>query len=396
MNTTASTNEQRWLNPEVLKWAREWRGRTLEDAATRTKQDVRIVEAWESGEKIPTVKQARKLADFYDRPFLELLLPHPPKLPEPVSLPDYRMHRDAQPPSQDWELRHIQQWAETQRINAIDLYSEIGEQPPDVPQTLHARLSDKPSAIAARSREILGFSIESQVEMTKAEAEKFPGILRQLFESIGVLTLKHTELAKLKVRGICIAEFPVPTIVFTTESPAAQAFSLAHEFAHVLIKRSGVSGDVDQRTEPEGVEDWCNRYAGAFLMPETYLRQLLGAPPTRPENHIEDAKLSALAKQMRVSPHAMLIRLVYLGYVNRAYYWNVKRAEFHEQEGAYTGGGRSTYYGSRYRARQGDLYTGLVLEAWSLGRITNHNAAQFMGIRKLQHLEAVRDHFGDA
>jgi hypothetical protein len=92
----------------------------------------------------------------------------------------------------------------------------------------------------------------------------------------------------------------------------------------------------------------------------------------------------------------MLIRLVDLGYVEADYYWNVKKPEFDKQEDRYKGGGRSEYYGSRYRAAQGDLYTGLVLEAWSSGRITNHNAAEFMGIKNLRHLDDVRDHFGDA
>ncbi len=47
----------------------------------------------------------------------------------------------------------------------------------------------------------------------------------------------------------------------------------------------------------------------------------------------------------------------------------------------------------RYRARQGDLYTGLVLEAWANDRITNHNAGEFMGIKNMNHLEDIRRHF---
>jgi hypothetical protein len=99
---------------------------------------------------------------------------------------------------------------------------------------------------------------------------------------------------------------------------------------------------------------------------------------------------------MSVSEHAMLIRLVHLGYVAPAYYWKVKRPEFDRQEEMYKGGGRSAYFGSRYRARQGDLYTGLVLEAWANDRITNHKAGEFMGIRNLEHLNAVRAYFGEA
>ncbi len=396
MSANPSTTEERWLNPAVLKWAREWRGRTLEEAAEKAKKSVRDIEAWERGEKTPTVKQARNLAAFYDRPFLELLLPEPPELPEPISLPDYRTHRNMQRPSQNWELRNIQQWAATQRINALDLYSEIGEQPPAFPRILFARAGEAPGAAAARSREIIEFPIERQIRMTLEEAKKLPDILRQLFEAVGILTLRNTELVKFKVRGICIAEFPLPVMVFTRESPAAQAFTLVHEFAHVLRRQSGVSGTLNRRTASTNVEGWCNRFTAAFLMPEDYLRLLIGPRPDRPAPTIRDAEFARYARSLRVSPHAMMIRLVDLGYVEADYYWNVKKPEFDKQEGTFKRGGQSPYYGSRYRGAQGDLYTGLVLEAWSSGRITNHNAAEFMGIKNLRHLDDVRDHFGDA
>ncbi len=396
MSANQTTAEDRWLNPAILKWAREWRGRSLEEAAEKAKKDVQVIEAWERGEKTPTVRQARALVAYYDRHFLELLLPYPPELPEPISLPDYRTHRNMQRPAQNWELLDIQQWAATQRINALDLYGEIDERPLALPQALFARPGETSSATAARSREILQFPIEQQVRMTAEEAKKLPDILRQLFEGVGILTLRRTDLAKLKVRGICNAEFPLPVIVFTKESPPAQAFTLVHEFAHVLRRQSGVSGTLNRKTDSTAVEGWCNRFTAAFLMPEDYMRLVAGPRPDRPAAAIRDAKIADYARKLRVSPHAMLIRLVDLGYVEADYYWNVKKPEFDKQDGTYKGGGRAPYYGSRYRGAQGDLYTSLVLEAWSSGRITNHNAAEFMGIRKLRHLEDVRDHFGDA
>lgn len=396
MSARATATEQRWLNPDVLRWAREWRGRTLEEAAARAKKDVNVIEAWERGERVPTVRQARDLAAYYGRPFLELLLPEPPELPEPVSLPDYRLHRGMQTPSEDRELQMIEEWAATQRINALDLYAEIGEPPPVFPESLFANLKDRPNIAAARVREALNFPIERQIEMTQTEARQLPAILRSLFEGIGVLTLKETKLAKYGVRGICLAEFPLPVIVFSKESPSAQAFTLVHEFGHVLLKASGVSGEIERRPSGADVERWCNRFTADFLMPSDYVETLFGPPPAQPAATIEDDQLAALARSLRVSEHAMLIQLVNLGYVAADYYWNVKKPEFDARDREYTGRGRAEYYGSRYRARQGDLYTGLVLEAWATGRITNHNAAEYMGItgQTLRHLDEIRDHFG--
>lgn len=385
--------EENWLNPEVLKWAREWRGRTLEEAAKKVHKEPDDLAAWERGDKTPTVKQARTLAAYYDRHFVEFLLPEPPELPKPTSLPDYRTHREVLPPAENWEFQEIERWVETQRINALDLYHEIGEIPPEFPETLFATMDESPSLVAARAREVLDFPIARQIEMTVDQARKLPDILRGQFESIGVLTLKRTDLAKFGVRGICLAEFPLPVIVFTKESPAAQAFTLVHEFAHVLLKATGVSGMLER--DARSVEQWCNQFAGAFLMPEDYMEALAGPRPQRPAARITEDCLKQFSQTLSVSRHAMLIRLVDLGYVQSDYYWVVKRPEFDQEEQAYRGGGRSEYFGSRYRNAQGDLYTSLVLEAWGMNRITNHGAAEFMGIKNIDHLEDIRDHFGD-
>ena len=89
----------------------------------------------------------------------------------------------------------------------------------------------------------------------------------------------------------------------------------------------------------------------------------------------------------------MLIRLVQLKYVDEDFYWSQKRPEFLQQEQDFKGGGIPAYYGTRYRNAYGDTYTALVLDAWGNGRITNHNAAELLGIKNLAHLFDIRDNF---
>ena len=209
-----------------------------------------------------------------------------------------------------------------------------------------------------------------------------------------MLTLKRTDLAKFGVRGICLAEFPLPAIVFTKESPSAQAFTLVHEFAHVLLKASGIFGELERNAQ--AVERWCNRFAGAFLMPTGYMEALPGPRPLRPAAAIADDDLEAFCANPERQPArdadpAGGPRLCSTGLLLDRQATRVRPGR-----AGVPGRGRSEYYGSRYRNTQGDLYTGLVLEAWGMDRITNHNAAEFMGIRNIAHLEAIRDHFGDA
>jgi Zn-dependent peptidase ImmA (M78 family) len=345
----------------------------------------------EAGKAAPTVRQARILADFYDRAFLEFFLPEPPVVSEPKGIPDFRMQAGIVPPADDREVLEIQRWTATQRVNALDLFDEVGEEPPELPAGMFSTLVDRPEQAAAVARELLNFPIEQQLNLP-ADEDALPAMLRQKLESLGVLTLRLTELKRFGIRGICLAEFPLPVVVFRDEAPSAQAFTLAHELGHVLIKQSGITGSRQIAYETNPVEKWCDTFAASFLMPRSEVERTAGKVPKQPADEFADARLAELARFFRVSPHAMLIRLVHLGYVKAAYYWETKKPEFDAQERQYRRFGRPQYYGVRYKNRLGELYTNLVLEAWAAGRITNHNAAQYMGIKNLRHLFDIRDH----
>jgi len=59
------------INRDVLRWARERIQLSYDDAAEGAGVKPQQIEEWESGPRVPTVRQARKLAQVYDRPFLE-------------------------------------------------------------------------------------------------------------------------------------------------------------------------------------------------------------------------------------------------------------------------------------------------------------------------------------
>jgi hypothetical protein len=120
---TATKRQKPHLNPRLLHWTRVWRGRTLEEAAART-------------------KQARELAEFYERSFLEFFFrADPPTLAEPTLVPDYRMIKNVETDATDRrELEVIQAWAEEKRTNALDLFDDLGDKPPELPNELFVTL----------------------------------------------------------------------------------------------------------------------------------------------------------------------------------------------------------------------------------------------------------------
>lgn len=389
-----STTPSLPYNPAILRWARNRADYSPSEAAQIIGVKAQRINDWENLVSTPTINQARKLADAYGRPFLEFFAEEIPNVPETTLVPDFRMQHNSHIDHENKILREVQAWGETQRLNALDLFEINGETPPRIPETLKATLYDDPERMADIARRALDFPIQQQLNLRANERDGLVKTIRLKLESIGILILKNSDLGKCKARGLCIYNDVLPTIILANEAPNGSTFTLCHEFAHIILRQSAVSdGLVQKKNQTNAVETWCNRFAGAFLVPRATLRQFINPASKLPE--ISDGNLNGLANKFAVSRHAMLVRLVQLDIVSSDYYWKVKRPQFLEEESKKPGGGLPAYYGVRYRNRNGDMYTGLVLEAWANNRITNHNAAEFMGIKNLTHLFDIRNHFND-
>jgi Zn-dependent peptidase ImmA (M78 family)/transcriptional regulator with XRE-family HTH domain len=390
---TAALRREIPFNKSVLKWARERRGRSYEDAATSAGVRPEKVAEWEdrSASSLPSVRQARLLAAAYGRPFLEFLAAEIPILSESPLVPDFRLGRSTPGPEDHIGLAEVQSWAESLRLNAIDLLEMLGDQIPRFRSDLHATVVDSFEDMAWKVRLAIGFTPELQIGLPSKERDNVPQVLRKKIERAGVLVVKSSALNEFSARGMCMYADALPIVIFGGEAFGAQAFTMAHELAHVVLSHSAVSDGL-KGPGTNRIEQWCNDFAGAFLIPKPILvRDLDHLQINSPS--IDDFRLKSLAARYAVSRHAMLVRLVKLGYVRKEYYWGFKRQQFIAEEDSHVAQGRSKYYGSRYRNSCGDFYTGLVLEAWSSGHITNHNAAEFLGIKNITHLNDIRSNF---
>ncbi len=398
MFTAEKTRKPLPFNPAVLKWAREvWGLFDLEEAAKKVGTSPGRVEQWEEGTAVPTERQGRLLARFYKFPFIYFLMESIPDM-KPVELvPDFRLDHPVDERDSKVEIRSLrraQSWAESRRLNAIDLYEMIDETPRLVPKSLKAGLSDDPEACAGKARETSNFSLDDQFGLSGSGKYKLPKILRKRIESLGIIVLKISELTHSRARGLCFFSDPLPVIAYRPESPGSEAFTLSHELGHVLLGISAISDSILPKNA-EGpiarVEKWCSRFAGAFLMPEAAVLERV-IVRNMAEN-ISDFELRAAAKEFGVSAHAMLVRLVQLRLVDPAYYWNCKRDEFLDEDAKHESFGGYSHHASRLRSRNGDLYTGLVLEAWGINEICAHNAGEFLETHDTAQLRKLRENF---
>ncbi len=188
------------INREVLAWARKHAGVSAEDAAKRAgvSNAERVLE-WEKadGTDTPTVRQARKLAELYDRKFLEFFRRSPPKPATPSALADFRLYAGKDDPNNERLMVSIRLWAEAQRENALGLLAELGEQTKEIPRHLFVRVDTDPEVHALAVRAAIDFPIEEQVGQNTATRQGMPSFLRQKIEQLGTLTLRHPALTKL-------------------------------------------------------------------------------------------------------------------------------------------------------------------------------------------------------
>ena len=67
-------------------------------------------------------------------------------------------------------------------------------------------------------------------------------------------------------------EYAPLIFVNSADFMAAQMFTLAHELAHLFIAQSGISNLEDLQPPSDETEQFCNKAAAEFLIPEEELR----------------------------------------------------------------------------------------------------------------------------
>jgi len=307
------------VTPSVLEWARLSIGVDAETAASRARVTVERLQEWESGAAEPTVAKLRQLAKLYQRPLAVFFLPEPPA--------DFDTPRDfcklPGRPERSWSraLHKVYRRAVFQQEVASDLREEEGEPPHSVPAL---DIAQRPEAAAVLAREALGVSLAQQFSWTRPQ-DAFRGWLEAV-ESLGVLVLRTSQVSVDEMRGFALGPDTVPVVVVNAlDAPRAQAFTLLHELAHLMLREGGVCGTVEpDRGEASRIERWCNAVAAAALVPaESILADEAVGPSGRRE--WDDDVLARLSGKYQVSREAILLRLLDLRRTTRDFY--LKRRE---------------------------------------------------------------------
>lgn len=379
-----------FVSGNVLRWARESYGITVAEAADFARAAPEDIESWETGKSSPRLAELKRLATAYRRQLATLLLRDPPAEDEP-SLPDFRKRIDYVPPRLSPGMHLAIREVRHQQLALRELAPALGL---EVLPIGSAHRGDA-EALAASWRERLGISVESQERLRDPSTAL--RAWRDVVESAGTIVLQ-LGFGEENVRGFSMADLAAPAIALNSEdSITGRIFTLFHELAHLLTGEVGICAPrTALRFEHTAQEEerFCNRFAGALLVPSDALSQReeahqLAAMPNLPS----DSDFRALREVFKVSSQVLWYRLRDAGLVQPERYFRLWELWAGQSPPPTSTGGRGQDRAQRAVRRYGRRFVNAMLQAETRGYVAfddilNYTRVQADQVAELAELAA--------
>ena len=382
------------INPDILKWARERSGYTVEAIAAFLKKDLSIVNDWESGERAPTYVQLEKLADKYKRPIAIFFFPEPPE--EPNIAENLALRSSDNTPLEP-RIHILLRQAYARQLSLMELNLGTNPAQKKIFRDLQAKSAKSVVALAQQTRIYLNINIDTQTKWNTA-AEAFEN-WRDSIEEAGIFVFKEA-FQDDSVDGFCLVHDEFPVIYLNnSRPPVRQIFSLFHELAHLLLGENGItrSGIFSRSIFHSGItrsakltfkeiEDFCDQFAADFLVPSDDLSTRLNY------SIYDDDTIEELANYYKVSRSVILLKLVKKGILTQENYWE-KMEQWtedykHKRTDGTTSSGES-YYNTR-ATYLGYRFMELAFGKYREGHCSIEQLAEHLNV-KVKHLPQLED-----
>jgi Zn-dependent peptidase ImmA (M78 family)/transcriptional regulator with XRE-family HTH domain len=363
------------IKPEMLRWARERAGRTVQDLAAPFPK----LDRWERGEEHPTLNQVERFAKAVHAPVGFLFLPEPPV--ESVPIPDFRTAGNVRKtnPSPDlldtiYICQQRQEW-----------YRDFARSVSEDPLTFVGSATTKNAIVptADTIRHALGFDVEQ-----RRQIPTWTDALRHFIDqadTLGILVMcsgvvlnnNRRHLDPEEFRGFAMADNLAPLVFINgADTKAAQMFTLAHELAHIWLGQSAIS-DAQALLQPDtDIEDWCNQVAAELLVPLAVLQAEYDATANLGE------EINRLARHFKVSTLVILRRIYDAGGLTRAELWQAYEQELTKLRAIPKGSGGNFYL--TQAARVSKRFARALVVSTLEGHTLHRDAFRMLGFSKLE------------
>ena len=360
------------INPKMLVWARESARLTIEEAAHKSAISTEKLTACEAGDAQLTFPQLMKVAQVYKRPVSIFYLQEPPSGWSPIQ--DFRLLHGASAGFSS-KLTYAIRQARVRREIALELRRELDE--PVKPFDVSATLRRDVEMLAQDIRIALGVTKAAQQEWKRKGFENW----RTVIEEHDVLVFMVPRLPLSEMRGVAIVEDELPVILINGQDrTGGRVFTLLHEFCHLVIRQSGVSGvggERDNAPNPQ-IEHFCNEVAAATLMPRDWLLSEALVVQKGNVKTWADEELEALSSRFGVSREAILRRLLTLGRTTQTFY-QARRALFLKEytELAETKNSGGPQHHIQVLSQLGRAFTRLIFQGYHDRRLTLRDVSNY-------------------
>lgn len=379
---------------EILSWARETAGLSLEDAASKLQiseskaasAKEKLV-AYEEGKRVPSRSLLLRMAKLYRRPLLTFYLERPPLTGDRGE--DFRTLPDQFAAIEntyiDVLIRELKARQSLVREALIDEEEDVR-----LDFVGSNSVEQGVAAVVKTLRNAIDLDLNKfRSQPNYGEAFK---LLRRRVEDAGVFVLlqgnlgsPHTDIGVAAFRGFALSDDIAPFIVINDlDAKSAWSFTLLHELAHLALGQTGVSG-----AQPEkNIEKFCNEVASEMLLPT---KEFNGFRLTSLDSEVAAREISDYAISRKLSSSHIAYRLYLRGDIN-INAWKKLRDYFHEQWAAQRmkdkakvrgeeGRGPNYYVVKRYKL--GALVP-LVQRFLFAGAISTTKAGIVLGVRPLK------------
>ena len=367
------------VTESVLAWALQRADRSYEEAVEKFPK----LGDWLSGEALPRLRELEKFASFTHVSLGALIMPEPPDEALPIADMRTRESKAIERPSGNL-LDTIDRYQLFQ-----DWYHDYAlEQGADkLPFLGSVNVQDSPRAVARRVRSLLHLD-----RVSATGTQQWCHDIVAALEDVGVLVMRSGVVGANNARRLSTREFrgfslyddiaPLIFVNVADEPYSAQNFTLVHEFAHLLLGHSALSGG-DRLLGGSGEEAWCNRVAACVLLPDEALTAFDGVTT------VQDYR--AVARRFGVSAEVALHRLHGARLIDEERYGALLEAVRADYGGEKRSSGGGNYYNT-LTARLGRSFATAVVTSTLEGRTGFTESFRMIGTHKREVFDELARH----
>jgi Zn-dependent peptidase ImmA (M78 family) len=283
----------------TLRWGRARANADIKEAAAKCDHDVAELTAWEVGDADPPLTALRELAAFYELPLAAFLLSKPKEEPKPTV--DQRRLAGVDNPTTNRALALALNRAAGLQVLAAELQEALDAAPFAVTATEEVN----PEWLAVQERASLGITVAQQL----AWEHEYEALRewRAAVERRGAIVMQSS-LTGSDVRAFSLRADPPVIVLDRSDWVRARVFSLAHELGHVVIGGSGIC--IPGAARARGIEEWCNHFADALLIPAEAMNDDPDVKRIRAGEAASEQVVKRVANRYKVSPAVVWYRLM--------------------------------------------------------------------------------------